>query len=49
MGDFFVFFVFKWVVRIEKQHRVRVLLGDIRLQVGVIEEFLDKVPHEMRD
>ena len=29
MGDFFVFFVFKWVVRIEKQHRVRVLLGEI--------------------
>ena len=30
MGDFFVFFVFKWVVRIEKQHRLRVLLGVMR-------------------
>lgn len=28
----------------KEQHRTRVLLGDIRLQVGVIEEFLDKVP-----
>ena len=30
MSVFFAFFVFKWVVRIGKQHRVRVLLGGYR-------------------